>query len=344
MLLGMRDGQPATLSEVAKLAGVSLTTASKAINGRARISETTRRRVLRAAGQLSYAPNLAAKSLASGRGSIIGVLLPDELVHRIAMPVVIGAQAELEQRNFSAIIADLTGRAARLGDLGLMLRQRGVDGLLVIGDRQGKTPSISRATGIPCVYVHGATTDHRDLVHVSDDFAGAGAIVEHLTSTGRRRIAHITGPEHAQAVQERVRGLTHALGVHDLRVTGTIRYGAWSQRQARQAALELLAEVPDVDAIACGSDQIAAAVLETVSTAGRKVPCDVAITGWDNWIIFAQETEPQLTSVDMQLRNVGAAAVRDLFSIIAGVHLGGGIRIHEPTLVVRGSTEPGQIV
>jgi LacI family transcriptional regulator len=332
--------RPATLSEVAQLAGVSLTTASKAMNGGDRIAESTRRRVLRAARQLSYAPNLVAKSLASGRGSIIGVLLPDEMIHRIAMPVVIGAQAELEQRNFSAIIADATGAGSRLDELGVMLRQRGVDGLLVIGDRQASTPSISSTTEIPCVYVHGATTDHRDLVHVSDDFAGTIAIVEHLVGLGRTRIAHITGPQSAQAVTERARGLAHALATHDLRRAGSLHYCAWSQRSARQATRELLAEAPDVDAIVCGSDQIAAAVLDTVSAAGRKVPDDIAITGWDNWIIFAQETDPGLTTVDMELRHLGAAAVRDLFAIIGGARPGGGIRLHEPTIVVRGSTDP----
>jgi len=339
MLGSVSSERPATLSEVAQLAGVSLATASRAVNGRARISEATRRRVLRAARQLSYAPNLAAKSLASGRGSIVGVLLPDEMVHRIAMPVVIGAQAELEQRDFSAIIADATGDAARLGELGVMLRQRGVDGLLVIGNRQASTPSVSRVTELPCVYVHGATTDHRDIVHVSNDFAGACAVVDHLAALGRRRIAHVTGPEHAQAVNERVRGVMHGLREHGLDLHGPVRYGSWSQRWAHEAARELLEQAPDVDAIVCGSDQIAAAVLESVAATGRKVPGDVAVTGWDNWTVFAQETDPGLTTMDMELEQIGAAAVRDLFAIIEGARPGGGVRLHEPTLVVRGSTD-----
>ena len=216
------------------MAGVSVTTASKAINGRDRIAESTRKRVLRAARELSYSPNLIAKSLASGRSSIIGVILKDPMVQRFAMPIVIGAQSVLEQREFSAIIADARGDIDRLGDLAVMLRQRNVDGLLVVGDNQGKVPSISASAEIPCVYVHGPTTNSRDVVHVIDDFAGAIALTDHLIGTGRSRVAHVTGPKQAPAVQQRVRGVVHSLRRHDLQLVGDVKYGLWSQRWARQ--------------------------------------------------------------------------------------------------------------
>jgi LacI family transcriptional regulator len=329
-----------TLTEVARLAGVSVTTASKAINRQERISEATRKRVLRAARRLSYTPNLAAKSLASGRSNIIGVLLRDPMVDRLAMPMVIGAQSVLEQLEFSAIIADARGVDDRLTELGVMLRQRGVDGLLIVGDNQGAISSITASAKIPCVYVHGPTSNSRDVVHLVDDFAGAVTLVNHLLDIGRTRIAHVTGPKHSPAVQQRALGVTHALHEHGLRLAGRVRYGLWSQRWARQATREVLAKVPNVDAIACGSDQIAAAALEAVTATGRKVPDDVAITGYDNWTVFAQETDPSLTTLDMDLEHLGAAAVSDLFAMIGGNRVGGGTRHHEGTLVIRGSTDP----
>lgn len=336
----MQTARPATLTQVARLAGVSLTTASKALNGRDRISDVTRKRVLRAARDLSYAPNLVAKSLVSGRSSIIGVLLRNPMVQRFAMPLVIGAQSVLEQREFSAIIADARGMVERLADLAVLLRQHNVDGLLIVGDNQDKTPSISSLVKIPCVYVYGSTTQRRDIVHLVDDFAGAVTILNHLVEGGRTRIAHITGPRQASAVQQRVLGVHHALEEHGMHLTGNIVYGTWSQRWARQAASEVLAATPDVDAIACGSDQIAAAVLEAVVATGRKVPDDVAITGYDNWPVFALEVEPALTTFDMELERLGAAAVNDLFAMIGGSQVGSGNRHHEGTLVVRGSTDP----
>lgn len=103
-------------------------------------------------------------------------------------------------------------------------------------------------------------------------------------------------------------------------------------------AVEVLADAPDLDAIACGSDQIAAAVVETVIASGRKVPDDVAITGYDNWLVFAEETDPALTTIDLNLEELGVAAVNDLFAMINGARVGGGTRYHEGTLIIRGST------
>jgi LacI family transcriptional regulator len=337
----MLPGRPPTLTEVARLAGVSLTTASKAVNGRDRVSEATRKRVLRAARQLSYTPNLAAKSLASGRSSIIGVLLRDPLVHRFAMPILLGAQSVLEQRDFSAIVADARGVPTRLGELAQALRQRGVDGLLVVGDNQGKVPTLGVLSGLPCVYVHGTTTDRRDVVHVTDDFAGGAAVTDHLVGLGRTRIAHVTGPKRSPAVQERLLGITGTLGRAGLELVCTVLHVPWSQRAARSAAHEVLAAAPNVDAIACGSDQLAAAVLEAVLASGRKVPDDVAITGYDNWSVFAEEADPPLTTVDMALEQLGVAAVSDLFALIGGTRVGGGTRHHPGTLIVRGSTDAG---
>ena len=259
------------------------------------------------------------------------------MIHRIAMPIVIGAQSVLEQRDFSAIIADSRGLVDRLAELAVMLRQRSVDGLLIVGNNQEKTPSITALAKIPCVYVHGPTSNTRDVVHVTDDFAGAVTVANHFGDGGR--IAHITGPKHSPAVQQRVLGVTHALDEHGLRLATRVRYGPWSQRWARQATLEVLEIVPDVDAIAGGSDQLAAAALEAVVASGRKVPEDVAITGYDNWAVFAQETDPPLTTVDMNLEDLGgAAAVSDLFARRQLV--GGGTRHHDGTLFIRGSTDP----
>ena len=193
---------------------------------------------------------------------------------------------------------------------------------------------------MPTVYVHGPTTDPRDVVHVVDDLGGAFAIVKHLAQLGRGRIAHITGPDYSAAVQQRVLGVRRALQEHGLELVADIRYGPWSQRWARQAAREVLDDAPELDAIVCGSDQIAAGVLETVVASGRKVPDDVAITGYDNRASFAEETDPALTTFDMNLGDLGVSAVSDLFAMMSGSRVGGGTRYHEGALVVRGSSDP----
>ncbi len=124
-----------------------------------------------------------------------------------------------------------------------------------------------------------------------------------------------------------------------LRLAGPVLYGDhWSQRWAREATARLLESHPDVDAVLCGSDQIAAGVVVGLKEAGRRVPDDVAVTGYDNWEVFALETEPPLTTVDMNMEALGAAAAQELFSMIDGGRRQGGIRRHGAALIVRAST------
>jgi len=140
---------------------------------------------------------------------------------------------------------------------------------------------------------------------------------------------------------ERGKGVDEALRRGGIEPVRGVSHAPWSQRAGRAAAEELLAQAPDVDAIVCGSDQLAMGVAEAVRASGRSVPDDVAITGFDNWPVFALETDPPLTTVDMNLQTLGAAAVRDLFGMIDGEPVGGGVRLHACTLVVRGSTASG---
>jgi LacI family transcriptional regulator, galactose operon repressor len=328
-----------TLTEVAQRAGVSLTTASKAINGQNRVSEQTRARVLKAARELSFRPNPMARSLISGRSGTVGLIIVDSLSHRFVVPTMLGAEAALSEINLSMITSDARGDEARVGELAEMMRRRMVDGLIVVGDNNVLTPAISSQFDAPVVYIYGETGREQDVVHVPDDRNGGALALEHVLGLGRQRIAYLTGPRGTRAVVERVKGVRAGLRRHDRQLVAPISYGRWSQRDGRIAAERLLAEHPDVEGIICGSDQIASGVVDAVLASGRRIPEDVAVTGYDNWVTFAQETDPPLTTVDMNLEELGAAAVRDLFGIIDGSPVGGGVRLHPCRLVVRGSTD-----
>ena len=338
--LRMQSARAATLTEVARRAGVSLTTASKAINGRARVSAETRTRVLKAARELSYTPNGIARSLITGRSGTVGLVVVDSLAQRFALPILLGAEEALSEIDLSMIIADARGDETRLRQIVDRFRERKVDGVLVVGDNNAPTPCIG-ALGPPVVYVYGETGGDNDVVHVPNDLAGARAAAEHVLELGRRRPAVITGPRSGRAVVERGKGVDEALRRGGIEPVRGVLHAPWSQRAGRAAAEELLAQAPDVDAIVCGSDQLAMGVAEAVRASGRSVPDDVAITGFDNWPVFALETDPPLTTVDMNLQTLGAAAVRDLFGMIDGEPVGGGVRLHACTLVVRGSTASG---
>lgn len=325
-----------TITEVARLAGVSVTTASKAVNGRTKISEATRERVLAAARQLDYHPNPLARSLHSGRSGTVGVVLVSTSMHRFAVPLLLGIEAGLAEIDLSLTLSDARGDEARVQELARTLRHRKVDGLIVVGDNNAVTPAVD-AGRVPVVYVHGCTARVEDVAHAPDDRGGAALAVDHLVATGRRRVAHLAGPRGTRAADERAGGVAEALARHGLELTTSARYGPWSQRWGRAATAELLAEQPGLDAIVCGSDQIATGALAALEAVGRRVPDDVAVTGHDNLPILAQESDPPLTSVDMNLEELGATAARRLFEIIDGrpQH---GLVLQPATLVVRGST------
>ena len=172
----------------------------------------------------------------------------------------------------------------------------------------------------------------------ADAAVTGGAVDDREEFLGRRRIAHLTGPRRTTAVAHRVAGLSSRLRGHRQRLAAPVVYGTWSQRWARTAATTLLERCPDIDAVLCGSDQIASGVLVALDELGRRVPDDIAVTGYDNWPVFALETEPQLTTVDMNLEALGAAAARELFTIIDGAPPHGGVRRHACDLVIRGSS------
>jgi LacI family transcriptional regulator len=335
----MTKRPPATLSQVAQRAGVSLTTASKAINGKDRVSELTRARVIAAARDLSFTPNLVARGLMTGSTSTVGFIIADSMTHRFAAPVMLGAETALGAIDLSMITCDARGDQARSRELAVMLGARKVDGVLVVGDNNAVTASVTEHIDVPVVYVYGLSDDERDVVHMPDDENGITLAVDHLVATGRRRIAHLTGPRGATAVVERVKGMRARMKREGLRLAAPVMYGDhWSQRWAREATARLLESHPDVDAVLCGSDQIAAGVVVGLKEAGRRVPDDVAVTGYDNWGVFALETEPPLTTVDMNLEALGAAAAQELFSMIDGGPREGGIRRHACGLIVRAST------
>lgn len=172
---------------------------------------------------------------------------------------------------------------------------------------------------------------------VPDDVGGAALAVRHLLALGRRRIAHVTGPADYKAAADRAQGLHVALEEAGLPQAGETMYGTWSQRWGRHAAEMLLMGRPEVDAVFCGSDQIAAGFVEAVREQGRRVPDDIAVIGYDNWDVLSTETRPALTTVDMNLETLGRTAAQHLFAAMDGRATPGVHRL-PCRLVIRDST------
>jgi LacI family transcriptional regulator len=335
--VGRTRSTSVTLTDVAQAAGVSLATASKALNARDEVAPDTRRRVLRAAEELSFRPNALARGLVSGRTHTVGLLI-DELAERFAFPVLLGAENALGDEQNSVLLCDARGDAIRRRHHIQTLLARQVDGLLVLGSDNDVRPSLTKDIPVPVVYVYGESDDPDDISVLADDHGGARLAAEHLVTLGRRRIGTLTGPRSYRAARERVAALHEVLREAGLPLdSAEPMYGEWSQQWGRQATHALLARDPAIDAIFCGNDQIAAGACETLRELGRDVPGDVAVVGYDNWEVFAAECRPPLTTVDLNLAQLGATAVRYLLEAFDGRPTSGVI--HQPgRLVIRQST------
>lgn len=333
-----RQGQSVTLTDVAKRAGVSVATASKALNDRSEVAPQTRRRVLAAAEELSFHPNVLARGLISGRTRTVGILT-DELGGRFAIPVLLGVENALANQQMSVLLCDSRGDAIRRQHYIRTLVARQIDGLIVLGETNDVRSSLTADIPVPVVYVYGESDHPDDLSVIADDHGGGRLAGEHLVVHGRRAIAHITGEYAYRAARERYAGLQEVVEAAGQVVVGGPMFGDWTQRWGRHAARTLLTAHPDIDAIFCGSDQIAAGVADALHHLGRRIPDDIALVGYDNWEVFAAECQPPLTTVDLNLQTLGATAVRHLFKAIDGDKSTGVIRC-PARLVVRESTGP----
>jgi LacI family transcriptional regulator len=307
-----------TITDVARLVGVSPGTASKALNGRGGISLETTRRVRQAADALGYQPNALARGLLTGRSATVGLITTDSF-GRFSIPVMQGAEDAFGPGSISVFLCDSRDDRIREQHYLRTLLERRVDGIIVTGRRQDPREPIGTALPVPVVYAMTCSTSPADLSLVPDDVQGGSLAMRHLLNTGRTRIGHVTGPARFAAARLRASGANAVLGEAGLTLAGGgVFYGDWSEEWGRQATDALLRSVPDVDAIFCGNDQIARGAADAVREAGRSVPDDVALVGFDNWEVMAAACRPPLTTVDMNLRELGRTAAERLLAAIEG--------------------------
>jgi LacI family transcriptional regulator len=330
-----------TLADVARRAGVSKGTASKALNGRGEVRPETRQRVLEAADALSFTPSVLAQNLANGRTGTVGVLTND-LEGRFVLPILMGAEDALGAGRISVILTDARGDAIREQRQLRTLLERQIDGLIVVGGpRTDARPSLGGDLPVPVVYAYAPSEDPWDLSLTADNVQAGRVAAEHLWDIGRRRIGYVGGDPTYSASRDREEGARAVLAErgHDLLGVG-LSSGNWTERWGRAAAARLLEQHPDLDAVVAASDQLARAALDILRDAGRRVPEDVAVVGHDNWSLVVTNTRPELTSVDTRLEVLGRTAASRLFQALAGDELGSGHERLPVELVVRGSTVP----
>jgi LacI family transcriptional regulator len=327
---------PVTIRDVARAAGVSVGTVSKALNGGGQLREETRAAVRTAAERLGFRPNDLAQSLLRKRTFTVGLISTDSY-GRFSIPVLEGIESALEPARISVFLFRADDPVRERRHVESLLAKR-VDGIIVTGRRTDRRPPVDlRGASLPVVYAFAQIAEARALCLLPDDRGGARLAVEHLVGLERRRIAHVTGPLDFEAVRKRRQGYREALQAAGLRGgPGHLLAGTWSESFGREAVQQLLAARPAIDAIFCGSDQIARGVVDALREKGVGVPDDVAVVGFDNWDVIAAATRPPITTVDMNLHELGRQAGLRLLAMVDGVRLSGVERL-PCRLVVRRS-------
>ena len=327
-----------TSRDVAKAAGVSISTVSKAMNGNPGMGAETRSRVLNAAKVIGFRRNDLAHALHRGTSKTVGIVSSDNF-GRFTMPIAAGLEMQFASQQISVFLCNATDDAEiEKRHISQLLAKR-VDGLVFTARRLDRRPAPrSEDLGIPIVFAFSQGDNAEVPSLLPDDVQGARLAVEHLLSLGHRRIAHITGPQHFEAVQQRMQGYQQALQKAGTANYNEIRLGRWSEAAGYEMTRSLLEEKGErPDAIFCGSDQLARGVVDCLRERGLSVPQDISIVGFDNWDVMVEAARPCLTSVDMNLKALGAAAGQTLMRLMDGEHVSGVERL-ACSLIVRQST------
>ncbi len=312
-------GRRARITDVAALAGVSPGTVSKALNDTGSLKASTRQRIKDAADQLGFVPGVGTRWSSARRTYTVGLLSADA-AGRFSIPVMLGAENALAAGEMSALLATTRSDPVREAYHLKTFQARRVDGIIVTGRTTDPRPPVE--VDIPIVYAFAPSTDPDDASVVPDDADGATRVIDHLVGSGRRRIAHVGGRPHKHTSEARAAAAVAALAGHRLEPVTAPLFGEWSEDWGRRAVDRLLrgssGEDPGVDAIMCGSDQIARGVTDRLRELGIAVPDRIAVTGFDNWEVMALASRPPLTTIDLRLEELGRRAAEQLLDAIAG--------------------------
>jgi LacI family transcriptional regulator len=331
-------GSRVTIHDLAKAAGVSVSTVSKALNDNGRMADETRARIKRIAAEIGFRPNALARGLLSNRSFTIG-LLTNDTYGRFTLPVMAGISEALVDHGVSVFLCAIEDDPALAKIHVDAMLDKQVDGIIATGKRTDKSLPVDLA-GLPVPVVYACTKGTADSVtFTSDDEQGATLAVDWLKSIGRARLLHITGPDTFASVRARAHAFRQAAGPEQ-----PVMYGVWSEAWGHAAIDAVWKSGGDKpDGIFCGNDQIARGVVDALRERNVTVPGDVSVIGFDNWEIVAAQTRPPLTTIDMNLKALGREAGLTVLALAEGRAVEPGLRKLACQLVVRQSCGGGEV-
>ena len=327
------------LVDVAVLAGVTKSVASRVLNGDTTINvrPSTRERIVEAARTLNYAPHAGAKALAGSQTKALALLIPD-LMNAVYARIARGAYQRAREHGYVVLLAEDTEDSNAQSDYTDLVGAGRVEGLLIASARDGHPLlETGQLDPIPHVFVNRAVPGSGRSVTV--DLQGASRVAfDYLRGLGHERMAHVSGPGALMPAQERERGFLAAAAAAGYPEPCVARE-VFNESGGFRAARRIVEECPDVTAIFAGTLSQSVGALDAVRASGRRIPDDISVLSYDD-LPLADHLEPSLTTMAVPLLELGQLAVDALVGQLQGAPPGDLVIPEKPTILERASTAP----
>lgn len=296
-----------TIYDIAKHSGYSIATVSKALNNK-NVSDKARKTIMESVNELHYTPNSSARTLATNKSWMIGIVFGENLGIGIAHPffshVIEGFKKHMELYNYDLLF--ISRHMGLQQETYKHLLHRGVDGIIVI-QSFGEDELRKLDMQIPTVYIDRPTSEPGSVY--SDNRAGSRLAVDYLVENGHSKIAHIMGNQTSYAGIERAIGFRDTMNSHGLTVREEymVDGGYFSQAGGREAMIRLLSLEDKPTAVYVAGDEMAIAAIKVIKEWGLRVPEDISVIGFDD-IQIAQHIDPPLTTIRQDKELIGQQA------------------------------------
>ncbi len=333
-------GKKPTIYEIAKKVGVSTATVSRVLNDSPRVSDKTKKRILKAMREMNYAPRLTARKLASSKTELIGVVVPS-FTTPYFNEVLKGIKDEIGRTDLDMMIYNTGSNTPKQG-LNEFFGRGIADALIIISiDIPERIHKQLQATEVQTVLIN--TTHPEHSYFQVDDYQGGYMAAEHLVSQGHESIGIISAAEKSAVTNERTAGFQDYLSEHgievkdDYFVRGSIsKHAGFSEESGFEAIHKFDKQGSFPEAIFCLNDTLAIGAMYALSRLGIDVPKDVAVMGYDN-IKLSKYLD--LTTVDQKMYSIGVNAIKQMTKLIGAADSPVVQQVTDPILVKRGSTE-----
>ncbi|SDN95909.1 transcriptional regulator, LacI family [Paenibacillus sp. yr247] len=331
----------ATIKDIAKMAGVSITTVSRALNNHTDVNRNTYKKIIKIAKQLNYQPNSSARNLVLKKTNTIGLVisgLTTRSGHHFIYDVICGINEQAKLRNYDVLLIGTSTQQQKEISFKDLCLKRNFDGVILAGVRTGD-PYIEQAmqSDIPTVIMGVPVATAFCGSVVTEDVSGAFSAVQHLIDFGHRHILFINGHKETVVSQFRLEGYIKALNKNGIPYNDNyVAHANFEIEGGSQALESLLSHNPEATAVFCASDLMAYGAMMKCMELGFKVPDDISIIGFDG-IDITEIVKPCLTTIYQDRWQMGISAVNMLLELLGGSE--GYIRFMSPKLVIRESTK-----